>query len=213
MSIANEITRLQGVKSDILTAIADKGVTVPTGSMLDDCPDLIASISGGGGGGANFDFGQSLDAKVMPDGRTWATKNLILVPFPHGAEAPNGDQAGDYIMESGVCIDKTALLFIINNKDVLCPGWNVPTRAEYNALFSACNFSYSTLQNAGFNIRLNGAKQGGSWDGFNQYAFYWTRTSGGIGTYFAYFKPSDPLSVADATWNESLLSVRLIKDL
>jgi uncharacterized protein (TIGR02145 family) len=50
MSIASEISRLQGVKSDILTAIADKGVTVPTGSALDDCPDLIASISGGGGG-------------------------------------------------------------------------------------------------------------------------------------------------------------------
>lgn len=49
MSIASEITRLQGVKSDILTAIADKGVTVPADSMLDDCPDLIASISSGGG--------------------------------------------------------------------------------------------------------------------------------------------------------------------
>lgn len=48
MSIASEITRLQGVKSDILQAIADKGVTVPVGSMLDDCPALIASISGGG---------------------------------------------------------------------------------------------------------------------------------------------------------------------
>lgn len=48
MSIASEITRLQGVKSDILTAIADKGVTVPTGSALDDCPALIASIPTGG---------------------------------------------------------------------------------------------------------------------------------------------------------------------
>jgi hypothetical protein len=48
MSIASEITRLHGVKGDILTAIADKGVTVPADSMLDDCPDLIASISGGG---------------------------------------------------------------------------------------------------------------------------------------------------------------------
>ena len=48
MSIASEITRLQGVKSDILRAISDKGVEVPSGSMLDDCPDLIASISGGG---------------------------------------------------------------------------------------------------------------------------------------------------------------------
>ncbi|WP_295055260.1 FISUMP domain-containing protein [uncultured Fibrobacter sp.] len=51
MSIASEITRLQGVKSDILQAISDKGVEVPSGSKLDDCPDLIASISGGGGGG------------------------------------------------------------------------------------------------------------------------------------------------------------------
>lgn len=48
MSIASEITRLQGVKSDILQAISDKGVTVPVGSALDDCPDLIASISSGG---------------------------------------------------------------------------------------------------------------------------------------------------------------------
>lgn len=48
MSIASEITRLQGVKSDILASIADKGVTVPVGSALADCPSLIASITGGG---------------------------------------------------------------------------------------------------------------------------------------------------------------------
>ena len=48
MSIASEITRLQGVKSNILHAIADKGVEVPSGSVLSDCPGLIASISGGG---------------------------------------------------------------------------------------------------------------------------------------------------------------------
>lgn len=50
MSIASEITRLQGVKANILQAIADKGVEVPSGSMLADCPGLIASISGRGGG-------------------------------------------------------------------------------------------------------------------------------------------------------------------
>lgn len=49
MSIASEISRLQGVKSDILQAISDKGVTVPVGSALDDCPALIASIPTGGG--------------------------------------------------------------------------------------------------------------------------------------------------------------------
>mgnify|MGYP003390408040 CR=1 FL=1 len=52
MSIASEITRLYGVRSDIFTAITNKGVTVPSGSQLDDAPTLIGSISGGGGGGA-----------------------------------------------------------------------------------------------------------------------------------------------------------------
>lgn len=50
MSIASEITRLQGVKSDILTAIGNKGVTVPADAMLDDCPTLIGQIETGGGG-------------------------------------------------------------------------------------------------------------------------------------------------------------------
>lgn len=54
MSIASEITRLQGVKSDILQAISDKGVTVPVGSVLDDCPELISLIRGGGGGGVPY---------------------------------------------------------------------------------------------------------------------------------------------------------------
>ena len=49
MTVASEIARIQGVKSNILDAIAAKGVTVPSGAMLADCPDLIASITGGGG--------------------------------------------------------------------------------------------------------------------------------------------------------------------
>ena len=51
MSIQNEITRLQGVKSNILAAIEAKNVIVPPGAALADCPDLIAAITGGGGGG------------------------------------------------------------------------------------------------------------------------------------------------------------------
>lgn len=53
MSIASEIARLQGVKSNILDAIAAKGVDVPAVAALADCPELIASISGGGGGGGD----------------------------------------------------------------------------------------------------------------------------------------------------------------
>lgn len=62
MSIASEISRLQGVKSDILQAISDKGVTIPTGSALADCPTLIASITGGGGSVSIYT--QMIDSEV-----------------------------------------------------------------------------------------------------------------------------------------------------
>lgn len=49
MSIASEISRLQGVSADIATAIIDKGVQVPSGAAFADYPDLIRAISGGVG--------------------------------------------------------------------------------------------------------------------------------------------------------------------
>ena len=49
MSIASEIQRLQGVRTNIFDAITNKGVTVPSGAKLADCPELISLISGGGG--------------------------------------------------------------------------------------------------------------------------------------------------------------------
>lgn len=73
MSIASEITRLQGVKSDILQAISDKGVTVPVGSALDDCPDLITSISGGGG---FLPDGYKKVSYIETDGTAWADHTL-----------------------------------------------------------------------------------------------------------------------------------------
>lgn len=48
MSIESEITRLQGVKSDILASIEAKDIIVPPGAALADCPALIAAITGGG---------------------------------------------------------------------------------------------------------------------------------------------------------------------
>ena len=51
MSISSEISRISGNVSDALTAIANKGVTVPSGSNSDDLADLIASIQTGGGSG------------------------------------------------------------------------------------------------------------------------------------------------------------------
>ena len=47
MSVHSEIDRIAGAKSDIATAITNKGVTVPSGTKLDGMAALIDSISGG----------------------------------------------------------------------------------------------------------------------------------------------------------------------
>lgn len=50
MSIASELNRLLQAKSDLATAIANKGVTVPANATLDDYAALVDSIQTGGGG-------------------------------------------------------------------------------------------------------------------------------------------------------------------
>lgn len=47
--LRTNIANMRQDVSDILDAIRNKGVTVPSGSKLDDVPGLIASISDGGG--------------------------------------------------------------------------------------------------------------------------------------------------------------------
>ena len=50
MSIQTELTRLTNAKAAIQTAIEGKGVTVPSGTLLDGMASLIESIEAGGGG-------------------------------------------------------------------------------------------------------------------------------------------------------------------
>ena len=48
MSVQSEIDRIAGAKSDISTAIMNKGVTVPSGTKLDGMAALIGNIESGG---------------------------------------------------------------------------------------------------------------------------------------------------------------------
>ena len=50
MSIQSEINRISGNVANALTAIANKGVTIPAGSNSDDLATLIGQIQQGGGG-------------------------------------------------------------------------------------------------------------------------------------------------------------------
>ena len=49
MSIQSEITRITNKRDASFVAVANKGVTVPAGSTIDDLPDLIDAIPSGGG--------------------------------------------------------------------------------------------------------------------------------------------------------------------
>lgn len=48
MSIASEISRLQTAKSALKTSIENKGVTVPSTTLIDGYASLVDQISGGG---------------------------------------------------------------------------------------------------------------------------------------------------------------------
>ena len=65
MSIQTELTRLTNAKAAIQTAIEGKGVTVPSGTLLDGMAALIESIEAGGGGNASV-FGSITPASNGP---------------------------------------------------------------------------------------------------------------------------------------------------
>ena len=64
MSIQTELTRLTNAKAAIQTAIEGKGVTVPSGTLLDGMAALIESIEAGGGGGAKIATGSFTPAEA-----------------------------------------------------------------------------------------------------------------------------------------------------
>lgn len=78
MSVSSEITRLYGVRSDIFTSLTAKGVTVPASAVLDDVPDMIDSISGGGGSAYTIDYSSPTHSIIT--GPNAARANAIITP-------------------------------------------------------------------------------------------------------------------------------------
>ena len=44
MSVSSEVARLRSAKSDLVSAIEEKGVAVPAGATLDELPALVRQI-------------------------------------------------------------------------------------------------------------------------------------------------------------------------
>ena len=73
--IQAQIDRISGAVQDALTAIADKGVTVPAGTKVDGLASLIAAIEAGGGGGAIGDIARyATGTFILAENTTSAVK-------------------------------------------------------------------------------------------------------------------------------------------
>lgn len=152
MSIASEIQRLQGVKSDILEAIANKGVTVPEGSALADCPELIGSIGGGGGGNQIKIGAHYYNYVLMPDGKKWLAQNLDLI-FPTlvvgASSTSDSEPRANYYDNNqamytvfggtkplGLLYNQKAVKYLVDHPSVI-QGCHVPTTTEWTNLFAS----------------------------------------------------------------------------
>ena len=106
MSVQSEIDRIAGAKSDISTAITNKGVTVPDGTKLDGMAALIDSISGGGGGGSS----QGGFSVTFPSAgsNNYANWSLFTVAYILKADGTILD-IKDYTVVAGKTIDGVVL--------------------------------------------------------------------------------------------------------
>ena len=107
MSISSEITRISNAKTAIAESIANKGVTVPSGTKIDGMAALIDSIQTGGGGAVQPSKELTVTSNgtttITPDAPYDAIKQVDLtvnvasdgfkITFP--ATATNWDQVYD----------------------------------------------------------------------------------------------------------------------
>lgn len=104
MSVQSEITRLNTAKSNIATAITNKGVTVPFGTTLDGMATLIDGIEAGG------------DTVVITTANEDGTQNIYIIDDGSikagggvSIEATANDGGSQTLDISGAVVDLTYL--------------------------------------------------------------------------------------------------------
>ena len=105
MSIQSEINRIIGFRDASLQAVAAKGVTVPTGSAIDDLPSLIAQIPTGGGTSLNFTVVGGTTRPSSPAENTiWVDTDETITGVTMSAVSPSALADGEVwirLMDSG----------------------------------------------------------------------------------------------------------------
>lgn len=103
MSIASEISRLQGAKADIKTAIEGKGVTVPSATKLDGYADLVDAIPQGSTPTGTKQISVTQNGTQTENVSGYASAQLnVSVPNSYGA----GDEG--MVVNNGALVAQTS---------------------------------------------------------------------------------------------------------
>jgi hypothetical protein len=95
MSIQSEITRITGARDSSFTAVTNKGVTVPTGSTIDDLPSLIGQIQTGGGTSLNFTIVGGTSQPSSPTENTiWVNTSVTVTGAVIRPDEPTSPSEG-----------------------------------------------------------------------------------------------------------------------
>lgn len=146
MSIATEIQRLQGIKSEIMAALERKNVDT-TGKNMSDVGDLIRSIEVKPEGAV---IGGRTYRTVTIGNQEWLAENLDFktsgieiapssLPYTPAAWYYNNDEAtyGVNGNKYGLLYNEYAVKYLNDNRATLMPGWHISTKQDWDDLIIA----------------------------------------------------------------------------
>ena len=105
MSIHSEITRIQQAKIDLISKIAEKGVSVPSDASIDDLASLVQTIQTGADvSGVTATEVDVVAGKVFVDALGAEKAGALVVQtYYYGADEPSADLGVDgdiyFVME------------------------------------------------------------------------------------------------------------------
>lgn len=152
MSIAEKITELNTIKTNLFTAISEKGVVIPEGSGLKDCPHMVENIPYINNGWENSytTINGHIYPTIKKGGVEWLAQNLrevytgIDLTTTYDGYSSGGNQAYRFKMaesdEDGSVENLLGYFYRQDTRDIiaanLTDGWRIPSIADFDTLFA-----------------------------------------------------------------------------
>lgn len=130
MSVATEITRIQGAKADLKTSIEAKGVTVPSDTLISGYAALVDQISGGSG---LPDSDGLVDLTIVNGDQTKASFSLYYMPVCILRSSPQYSELYlDHTDAHGKTVYYPSIVWSCNKPALTISGYTVTVPGNFN---------------------------------------------------------------------------------